>query len=78
MAMAEGLVTKFRVFGEETPQERLARPNQPNVKGYFIYRVVRTQGLDFLSLSESFKALRIRPFLSRFLAQNGYGGGPRY
>ena len=47
-----------------------AGPNQPNVKGYFIYRVVRTQGLDFLSLSESFKALRIRPFLSRSLASN--------
>ena len=44
----------------------------PNVKGYFIYRVVRNQGLDLLSLSESLKALRIRPFLSRFLARDGY------
>jgi hypothetical protein len=77
MAMAEGLVTKFRVFWLRNASGT-AGPNQPNVKGYFIYRVVRTQGLDFHSLSESLKALRIRPFLSRFLAQNGYGGGPRY
>jgi hypothetical protein len=75
--MAEGLVTRFRVFWLRNASGT-AGPNQPNVKAYFIYRVVRTHGLDFLSLSESLKALRIRPFLSRFLAQNGYGGGPRY
>ena len=67
--MAEGLVTKFRVFWLRNASGT-AGPNQPNVKGYFIYRVVRTQGLDFLSLSESLKALRIRPFLTRFLASN--------
>ena len=77
MAMAEGLVTKFRGFWLRNASGT-AGPNQPNVKGYIIYRVVRTQGLDFLNLSESLKALRIRPFLSRFLAQNGYGGGPCY
>ena len=77
MAMVEGLVTKFRGFWLRNALGT-AGPNQPNVKGYIIYRIVRTQGLDFLSLSESLKALRIRPFLSRFLAQNGYGGGPRY
>ena len=65
--MAEGLVTKFRVFWRRNAS-RTAGPNQPNVKGYFIYRVVKPQGLAFLSLSESLKALRIRPFLSHFLA----------
>jgi len=69
MAMAEGLVTKFRVFWRRNASGTTG-PNQLNVKGYFIYRVVKTQGLDFLSLSESLKALRIRPFLSRFLALN--------
>ena len=69
MAMAEGLVTKFRVFWRRNASGT-AGPNQPNVKGYFIYRVVKHQGLDFLSLSESLKALRIRPFLSHFLALN--------
>jgi hypothetical protein len=53
-----------------------AGPSQPNVKGYFIYRAVRTQGLNLLSLNESLKVPRIRPFLSRFLAQDGYPGGP--
>jgi hypothetical protein len=77
MAMAEGLVTRFRVFWLRNASGT-AGPNQPNVKAYFIYRVVKNHGLDFLSLSESLQALRIRPFLSRFLAQNGYGGGPRY
>jgi hypothetical protein len=69
MAMAEGLVTRFRGFRLRNASGT-AGPNQPNVEGYFIYRVVRTQGLDFLSLSEFLKALRIRPFLSRFLASN--------
>ena len=69
MAMVEGLVTKFRVFWLRNASGT-AGPNQPNVEGYFIYRVVRTQGLDFLSLSECLKALRIRPFLSRLLALN--------
>ena len=69
MAMAEGLVTKFRVFWRRNAS-RTARPNQPNAKGYFVHRIVRTQGLDLLSLSESLKALRIRPFLSHFLALN--------
>jgi hypothetical protein len=77
MAMAEGLVTKFRGFWRRNASGT-AGPNQPNVKGYFVYRIVRTQGLDLLSISESLKALRIRPFLSRFLAQNGFGGGPCY
>ena len=58
MAMAEGLVTKFRVFWRRNASGT-AGPNQPNVEDYFIYRVVRTQGLDFLSLSEFLKALRI-------------------
>ena len=75
--MAEGLVTRFRVFWLRNASGT-AGPNQPNVKAYFIYRVVKNHGLDFLSLSELLQALRIRPFLSRFLAQNGYGGGPRY
>ena len=56
--MAEGLVTKFRVFWRRNASGT-AGPNQPNVKGYFIYRVVKPQGLDFLSL-----------FLSHFLALN--------
>ena len=75
--MAEGLVTRFRVFWLRNASGT-AGPDQPNVKAYFIYRVVKNHGLDFQSLSESLQALRIRPFLSRFLAQNGYGGGPRY
>jgi hypothetical protein len=68
--------------GRSRPKNEMYRristsgPNQPNVKSYFIYRVVRTHGLDLLSLSESLKALRIRPFLSRFLAHDGYPGGP--
>jgi len=69
------LLLNLGFFGEETPQERLDLTN-PTLR--VIYRVVRTQGFVFLSLSESLKALRIRPFLSRFLALNGYGGGPRY
>jgi hypothetical protein len=77
MAMAEGLVTRFRGFRIRNASGT-AGPNQPNGRAYFIYRVARTRGLDFQSLSESLQALRIRPFLSRFLAQNGYGGGPRY
>ena len=69
MAIVEGLVTKFRFFWRRNASGT-AGPNQPNVKGYFIYRAVRTHGLDLLSLSESLKALRIRPFLTRFLASN--------
>ena len=65
--MVGALLLNLGFFGEETPQERLDLTN-PTLR--VIYRVVRTQGFVFLSLSESLKALRIRPFLTRFLASN--------